>query len=420
MPDDSPKGRCPVDFDRHSPQHAKQWPETYKNMRATCPRAWTENHGGYWIATKYMDIIRVAQTPELFSVHKTLDPVTGEVTGGTGIPPLPGFRGIPNEVDPPEWNSFRNYLNHKFGPKAAEERRAKAKQFAAALVDMIIEKGKFDIVDDLANPLPALVTMDLFGFPLHEWRKFADPFHTMVYTPKTDPAFAEILKGLDYYRQRLEEEIDLRRTHPKDDLIGYLVNTPMDGQPLDRQTIRDIAFNVLAGGVDTTTGLTSNTLLYLGRHPDQRQKLIDNMDLLPKAREEFLRYFSPIHGLARNVREDGEMAGWELKKGERVFLSYSSANRDEEVFDDPETVKLDRFPNRHIAFGAGHHRCIGSFLARMMWEVMVTEVLTRIPDYKVVEEGVRTYTTIGDVNGCITIPATFTPGCKVGATLPGC
>jgi cytochrome P450 len=418
MSDEVAKGRCPVDFNQHSPQHAKSWPENYQNLRQTCPRAWTDTHGGYWVATKYMDIIRIGQNPERFFVKKTIDPITGEVKGGVAIPALPGFTSAPNESDPPEWNLLRNFLNHRFGPKAAEDRRERTKQFAAALIDMVIETGKFDIVDDLANPLPALTTMDIFGFPIHEWRKFADPFHKMVYTPKTDPEFMATLRGLDYYKQRLEEELALRRKNPTDDFLSYLVTGEIEGARLSDDMIRSIAFNVLAGGIDTTTALTSNTLLYLSRHPDQRQQLIDDPDLLPKAREEFLRYFSPIHGTARNVKEDMEFEGWELKKNERVLLSYASANRDEEVFEDPEIIKLDRFPNRHIAFGAGQHRCIGSFFARMMFEVMLTEVLERMPDYQVVEKDIRAYTTIGDVNGWITIPAKFTPGTKVGATLP--
>ena len=153
----------------------------------------------------------------------------------------------------------------------------------------------------------------------------------------------------------------------------------MDGRQLTDDEIRNLAFNILAGGVDTTTALASNTLLYLYRHPDQRQQLIDNPDLLPTAREEFLRYFAPIHGTARNVKEDMDFEGWRLSKNERVWLCYASANRDEDIFEDAKTAKLDRIPNRHIAFGAGQHRCIGPFIARMMFDAMVSEVLTRIP-----------------------------------------
>ena len=352
MPENKSAGRCPINLDRHSLEHAQNWPQAFQQLRSSMPRPWTECHGGYWIATKYQDIIRIAQNPDKFFVKKTVNSDTGEISGGVAIPPLPGFSSIPNESDSPEWNLFRNFLNHRFGPKAAEERRGQAKAFATALIDEVIESGKIDFVDDLTSPLTALVTLDLLGFPLRDWRRFADPFHRMVYTPKTDPAFMEMLAGLDYYKERLEEEVALRRKEPKDDLLGYLVNGTMDGKPLTDEQIRNVAFNVLAGGVDTTTGLTSNALLYLSRHSEERQRLICHPEMLPYVREEFLRYYAPIHGTARNVKQDMELDGWELKAGERVFLCYASANRDEEIFEDAETLKIDRTPNRHIAFGA--------------------------------------------------------------------
>jgi len=418
MPDDN-SGRCPIHFDHHSQQHAENWPKIFKDMRQTCPRAWTDNFGGFWIAAKYDDIIGIAQKPELFSTAKFFDPVTGEASGGVSIPALPGFRGIPNETDPPEWNDLRNFLNRRFAPKAVEERRAKAKVFAAALMDMVIEKGEIEFVEDFTSPLPALVTMDVFGFPLHEWRRFADPFHKMVYTPKTDPDFPKTIDDLAYFKQRVDEEVELRRKEkdPRDDMLGLLANGTINGKPLTHDQVQDIAWNILAGGVDTTTALTTSALLYLSKHKDQRQRLIDEPDLVPKAREEFLRYFSPIHGLSRNVAVDGDVRGWQFKKGERVFLAFASANHDEDVFEQPDQVKIDRFPNRHIAFGAGMHRCLGSFLARMMFEVMLDEILRRIPDFEVIEEKSIPYPTV-PINGWVCMPAKFTPGKKVGAVIP--
>jgi cytochrome P450 len=386
-------------------------------MRARCPRAWTERHGGFWVVTRYKDVVDIAQQPESFSPAKHHDPETGESRGGLAIPELPGLRFIPNEVDPPEWNLYRTFLNRRFAPKAIDERKARARQFAAALVDRVIEQGHLDIVDDLASPLPALMMMEIFGFPLHEWRKFADPFHKMVYTPADAPEFLETVRGLDYFKQRVDEEIALRREEPKDDLLGLLANGEMDGRPLTHEEIQNIAFNLMGGGIDTTTALTSNTLLHLGRNPGMRQRLIDDPSLWSVAREEFLRYVTPIHGLARTVVQDTDLDGWQFREGERLLLAYSAANRDPEMFENPDEVVLDRFPNRHVAFGAGMHRCLGSFLARMMYETMVTEVLARIPDYRIVEDAILPYETVARVNGWVRIPATFTPGKKVGAII---
>jgi cytochrome P450 len=408
---------CPIQFDHESVEHARNWPAEFRELREHCPRAWTESYGGFWVATRFADIVAIAQRPDVFSAHKEFNPETFETKGGLTIPPVPGIRGVPNETDSPEWDGLRGFINRRFAPRAVEERRAKAKQLVAALIDQVIETGRCDIVEDLTNPLPALVTMDVFGFPLHEWRDFADPFHKIVYTRTDDPDIVEIVHGLDIFRRRVDEEIALRREQPRDDLLGYMATGTIDGAPLDRQTIQDLAFNILAGGVDTTTALTSNTLIWLARNPDQRRRLIDDPKLLPIACEEFIRFYSPIHALARTAKEDVELDGWHIAKGDRVMLAYAGGNRDPAAFDDPEHVHLDRFPNKHVGFGAGMHRCLGSFLARLMFQVIVTEVLTRMPDYRIVEDEAVPYPSVSKVNGWINIPAVFTPGKKVGAVI---
>ncbi len=410
-------GRRPIDFDHFSPEHAANWPARWAEMRERTPHAWTESHGGFWVVTRYQDIVAIAQRPEHFSPAKHVDPKTGESRGGLAIPELPGLRFIPNEVDPPEWSGYRTFLNRRFSPKAIDALKGRTRQFAAALVDRVIEQGHLDIVDDLASPLPALTMIEIFGFRPDEWRQFSDPFHKMVYTPAEAPEFLETMRGLDYFARRVDEEIALRRVQPKDDLLGLLANGEMDGRPLTDEEIQNIAFNLMGGGIDTTTALTSNTLLHLARHPDLRKRLADDPSLWPVAREEFLRWVTPIHGLARTAIQDSELDGWQVRKGDRLLLAYSAGNRDPEIFDNPDEVMIDRFPNKHIAFGAGMHRCLGSFLARMMYETMVTEVLARIPDYAIVEAGIEPYETVARVNGWVRMPATFTPGAKVGAVI---
>jgi cytochrome P450 len=240
----------------------------------------------------------------------------------------------------------------------------------------------------------------------------------MAYSPASAPAFGEkVYAFMNYFERRVDEEVALRRETPQDDLLTLLATGTIDGEPLDRDRIQALAFNIMAGGVDTTTSLTSNALLYLGRRPDQRRRLIDEPELLPLACEEFVRYVSPIQGLARNAKRDVEVNGWRIDEGDRVLLAYASANRDPEAFDDPDELRLDRYPNKHIGFGVGMHRCLGSFLARLMFQVMMTEVLTRMPDYRIEEEGIQPYHTIAKVNGWIHIPATFTPSKKVGAII---
>src|SRR5579871_6263198 len=130
---ESNAARCPIAFDHDTSAHAKNWPHEYQAMREQCPRAWTENHGGFWIATRYKDIVGIAQRPDSFTTHKSFDPQTGEVQGGLTIPPLPSFRAVPNESESPEWDGVRGFLNRRFGPSAVEARRDRARHFAAAL-----------------------------------------------------------------------------------------------------------------------------------------------------------------------------------------------------------------------------------------------------------------------------------------------
>jgi cytochrome P450 len=406
---------CPVSFDHHSPQHANHYLEKYAELRETCPRAWTETYGGFWIATRYDDVLAIAQAKESFTSDKTVDPVTGEVNGGNTIPSLSPVRLVPNESDSPEWEGVRGFLNRHFAPKVVEARRERTRTWVRELLDRVIESGKIDFVDDLTNPLPGYLTMEVFGFPLEEWDRFADPAHRLVYLAKDEEGFQEAHANLDYFRQRVDEEIEARRSEPRDDLLGVLANGLIDGAPLDRKLIQEIAWQILAGGVDTTTALTSNALVYLGRDPAQRQRLIDEPELLPIACEEFVRFASPVHGPARNAKMDVELNGWRFDKGDRVILSYTSANRDPAVFEDPEELRIDRFPNRHLGFGAGMHRCLGNGLARMAFQEMMSGVLSRMPDYRLVEEGLRRYKSVGFVNGWIHIPAEFSPGPRLAA-----
>ncbi len=406
--------QCPVTFDHHSRDHADNYPKIYAELRETCPRAWSASYGGHWIATRYQDVLAIAQAKDSFTSDKTVDPVTGEVRGGNTIPSLSPYRLLPNESDSPEWEGIRTFLNRRFSPKTVEARRIQTRTWVNELIDRVIETGHIDFLEDFTNPLPGYVTMEIFGFPLSDWNRFADPAHRLIYLRQDDEGFAEAFANLDYFRQRVDEEIEDRRRSPRDDMLSMLANGEVDGAPLDRKRIQEISWQILAGGVDTTTALTANTLVHLGRHPEHRQRLIDEPELLPIACEEFVRYFSPVHGPARNAKADVDLDGWHFDKGDRVTLAYSSANRDPEVFEDPEEVKLDRFPNRHIGFGAGMHRCVGNNLARMMFQEMITGVLSRMPEYRIIEEGLRRYNSIGNINGWIHVPAEFTPGRKLG------
>jgi cytochrome P450 len=401
--------RCPVNFDQHGAEHVQNWPDVYRELRADCPRSWVDRYDGFWLATRYKDILAISQRTDAISVVKTVDPDSGKEVGGASIPTVQGARSIPNELDSPEWDAVRSFLTKRFSPKAALNLRARTEQLVNSLLDNVAGAGRIDFVEDLTNPLPAMITVEILGFPLHEWKAFSEPVHTFFSVPRDDPRIAQAAAGIEYFRQRVDEEIAIRRSNPTDDLLSYFAQGSINGEPLPQDLIQDLSWQIMSGGVDTTGSASANAFLYLGRNPDKRRWLVDNPQRIPLACEEFIRYFTPIQGAARNLTRDLVVDDWHMLGGQRVQLAYASGNRDPEIFDDPEEVKLDRSPNRHLGFGAGQHRCLGAFLARMMFECVLDQFLKRIPEYTLDEERVAHYPSVGFVNGLTHLPASFVP-----------
>jgi cytochrome P450 len=191
-----------------------------------------------------------------------------------------------------------------------------------------------------------------------------------------------------------------------------------DGRHLRDDELVGVLWNLIGGGLDTTTSLTALSLYHLDAHVDLRQRLIEEPELLIPATEEFLRFTSVNETLSRTVTKDVELGGQQLKRGDFLILSWLSANFDEKVFDRPDEVILDRSPNPHMAFGVGPHRCIGMHIARSLFEVMMREVLTRIPEYVVDRAAPRFYKGNPELAGVVTMPVTFPPGAPLGMERP--
>jgi cytochrome P450 len=209
-----------------------------------------------------------------------------------------------------------------------------------------------------------------------------------------------------------------RRQDPRHDLISELVALEVDGRHLSDSELIGVLWNLIGGGLDTTTSLTSLSLYHLDVQPELRQQLIDTPELLVPATEEFLRFTSVNETLTRTCIRDTELAGQRLQRGDWVMMSWLAANFDEKVFANPDQVMLDRSPNPHLAFGVGPHRCIGMHLARTLFMVMMGEILDRIPDYRVDRDATRFYRNNPELAGVATMPITFTAGKAVGAERP--
>jgi cytochrome P450 len=205
-----------------------------------------------------------------------------------------------------------------------------------------------------------------------------------------------------------------RREHLGDDVTSLLLTLERTSGPLSDEQIGSVMWNLVAGGVDTTTSLASWALHHLGTHPEARRRLVDEPELMPLAIEEYLRYYCPNESLTRTAARDVELGGRQIRKGDRLWVSWISANRDPKAFDRADEVVIDRDPNHHLAFGLGGHRCIGMHVARAETEVMLTEVLRRIPDFAIDPDAFAPYPGSMMMNGIVNMPATFSPGPRVG------
>jgi cytochrome P450 len=403
--------RVIVDFDHHDPDwHARRVDE-WASLRR-CPVAFNERYGGFWVVSGHEVVAAVSRDGETFSSRHAPEPEDG-ITW-LGIAGIPRGRSIPTagiaEVEGPMHAALRRVMQPFLVPRAVDGFRPLMEAAAAWFVDEHIEHGRMDLVADLASPVPAILTMAVVGLPLDDWAHYAELFHgTIAYRPG-QPEFDRAVANVPAMLARLGQVAADRRADPGDDLLSRLVTLEVDGRPLSNQELQSVLWNLIGGGLDTTTSLTTLTLHHLEAHPDLRRRLVDEPTLLGTATEEFLRFFSVNETLTRTITADTDLGGQRLRRGEHLMLSWLSANRDEAVFDRADEVVPDRAPNPHLAFGVGPHRCIGMHLARTMFQVLVREVLARIPDYVVDRANTRFYAGNPELNGVVRMPVTFPPG----------
>jgi cytochrome P450 len=409
---DKSDDRCPiVEFDHHSPEHAEDPWEAYRLLREQCPVAETKAHGGFKIVTRYEDVAAIAQDWRTFSSAHDLD---GSATGYLGVTiPSPPVRGLPTEVDPPEHTSYRKILKPLFDRRAVEERAPRLAQLVDDVIDQFIEAGSCDLIDDVTAAVPAAVTLDFLGMPVADWRLYADPMHKIVYAPQDTPEYAEAIAGNSWILEQVAQEIQRRRTEGDDerrDVLGHLLRSSIDGVPLSDQTLLDLSWLIIVGGLDNTSSVLALALLHLYRNPAERERLRGDLALSRTAFHEYLRFFAVTQAMSRTATRDTEIAGVPVQEGDRVLISFAAANRDPGTFEDPDEIVLDRTPNKHLGFGIGAHRCVGALVAEEMFVVAVQRVLERMPDYVIDESVLRPYPSAGIAVGYIEMPATFTPG----------
>jgi cytochrome P450 len=407
--------RTVVEFDHTSPEHARASEAITRELREHHPVAFTESNGGHWIITGYDCFAEAMRNEQVFSSRHETAPDDGVRFGGVNIPEAP-YENALIEMDPPEWNVFRKILNPLFSPPAVEKLERELLEFTTDCIDRHIESGAIDFVLDLANPVPAVAVLALLGLPLDDWERYAAPAHEVVYTRPGTPEFQQAVAGQAWMFETVAQAIAERRDHPRPDNLSAIITADVNGRTLTDAEIVSLLGTVINGGVDTTTSLLANAVEHLDRDRDLRAQLIARPELIPSATEEFLRYYSPVQAFSRTVAQDVQLDGVPLTRGDRALMCFGAVNRDRSEFPDADTFVVDRFPNRHVAFGLGKHRCIGSTLARTEFAIVLREILARMPDYELDRDHTTRYPSIGIVNGYITMPAKFTPGSRSDAT----
>jgi cytochrome P450 len=362
-------------------------------LRREAPVCWHEKPGpevktnsslqsGYWVLAKYQDVIDVSRNPHLFSSYVgtsfMMDPPETE---------LPGLQAMLINMDPPGHVKYRRLVQRGFTPKMVAQLEPRIRMHARRIVDNVARKGHCDFVNHIACELPLILICELMGVPdedrpqIFEWSNALIGNDDPEMQAGADPM--QVSAQMWMYSNALAQK---KREQPDDTLISKYVHGEVDGMKISEFELNNFFLMLSVAGNETTRNATSHFMRLMSEHPDQFELLKGDVDrLLPGAIEEALRFSPPVVAFRRTALADTEIRGVRIRKGDKVLLSYPSANRDEEVFPDPDRFDIRRTPNHHLSFGIGEHFCLGANFARMQLRSILREVVTRLPDIRVVK-----------------------------------
>jgi len=367
-------------------------------MRRHDPVFWDEE-GGVWGVARHADVKEIERQPELFSNAGGIRPETG---------PIPQMI----DMDDPEHAKRRKLVSRGFTPRSVRATEPAIRAACTEIIDAVADRGECDFVTDVAALLPMIMIGDALGVAPSDRQSLLTWSDDLLkgLTGFEDPELmARMTAAFESFTEYMGKVIPERREHPTDDLISTLVHAEVDGDRLEHDEIVHEALLILIGGDETTRHVISGGMYQLLRHPDQWRLLVEDPERIPVAVEEMLRWVTPIKNMARTVTRDTTYAGRDLETGQKMLMLYPSANRDEDVFEDPFRFDVTRQPNDHLAFGFGVHFCMGSNLARTELRVMFEEVLRRLPDLALVDEREPARRPANFVSGYESMPVRFSP-----------
>jgi cytochrome P450 len=368
------------------------------------PLVFSTAHGGHWVVTHYQEVHDVLHDPKTFSSYPN-----SLVNAGQGAL-------LPLEADPPEHTAYRGVLQPLFSPQRMKELEPEIRAIVTELIDGFIEDGQAEFVSDFAHELPARVFLALMGLPYEDAPKFTEWSETILRgepggtAEESEAARTRVIQELAAYFGAVIAEHRGQTVEDDSDVVTVAVNTPIEiggeTRVLTDEELIQLFMLTLLGGLHTTQGSLGWGIMHMSGSPDARRRLIENPELLEDAVEEILRIeAAPFPG--RRATRDVELGGVQIKKDDMLMLSLCGANRDAEQFPHPNEVSFDRKPNRHLTFGGGRHRCIGSHLARRQLTIAFEEIHKRLPDYELAG---KPQFHSSQTRGVLAMPIRFTPG----------
>src|SRR5246127_4018500 len=355
-------------------------------------------------ASTYQAVIEAERNPELFS-------------NAGGIRPDQDAPPMMISMDDPTHLLRRKLVNAGFTRKRVKDRQRSIGGLCDTLIDAICEKGECDFVWDLAAPLPMAVIGDMLGVRPEERKmflKWSDDLVGALSSTGAQEDFQVTMDAFAAYTEYMNGMIAARKEQPTDDLVSVLVHAEVEGSRLEDHQIVTEVLLLLIGGDETTRHTLSGGTRQLLLHPDQHRRLASDLEMLPNAIEEMLRWTAPVKNMARTITADTEFHGTALHQGEKMILLFESANFDEKVFEDPESFNIERYPNNPLRFGFGTHFCLGNQLARLELSIMQTRLLQRLPDMRLASDAEVPPRPANFVSGLEKMPVVFSARAPLG------
>ena len=391
-----------TDWDHADPAYNQNAPQIWEELRGTCPVAHTDRYGGAWLPVTHADVSAVARDTDHFSSEGAV--LSNKPPRDQWISMAPIGGAPPITSDPPFHADARRLLLPAFSPQVVAEWEPEIRRLCNELIDNMGDIETVDAAVQYAQNIPVYVIARMLGLPLEDSDYFRETVHMVL--EEIGAEFGErqgAFEKLDaYLGMHVRDHIE----NPKDDLIGFLLNAKIYDQPLSPEHVVGTIILLMVAGIDTTWSSIGSSIWHLAQHPSDLQRMVNEPELLPTAIEELLRMYAPVT-MARIVSQDAEIGGCPVKAGDSVLLPFPAANRDPEVFPDADKVVIDREENRHVAFGLGIHRCLGSNLARLELRVAVEVFIQRFPKFVLADASAVTWS-LGQVRGPRKLPVRIT------------